>query len=349
MEIAGKIETGWSFVMADQAGDIGFQMSGKVPVRKKGISGFVPLPGWKKENDWPGFISYLDLPRIKNPEEGYFATSNQDLNAYGKATPINMPMGKYRSDRAGQLLSEKHNITKEEMFLMHQDVYSLQAEIYMKILKPLLPDTEQGNILKAWDYCYDADSKGAFLFEQFYKQLYLDVFGKNGFGESVIGHLEGDTGIFIDFYNSFDRVLLKETSVWFGDKSRDELFKASAAKALDIIPEKWGKGRDFMLTHILFGGKLPLFTGFDRGPITGIGGRATIHQGQIYKSAGRKTTFMPSIRMVSDLADTICHTNMTGGPSDRRFSKWYCSDLDNWLHGRYKELNPDGTGRKLKF
>ncbi len=55
MATLGKVETGWSYVFADVKGDIGFQMSGLVPKRRKGISGFVPLPGWKKENDWQGF------------------------------------------------------------------------------------------------------------------------------------------------------------------------------------------------------------------------------------------------------------------------------------------------------
>ena len=348
MKTIGKIETGWSFVMADTKGDIGFQMTGIVPKRKKNISGFVPLPGWKSENDWKGFYNYLDLPRIKNPEQGYFATSNQDLNSYGIATPINMPMGKYRSDRIGHLLANKKELSKNEMFDIQKDVYSLQAELFMNILKPLLPDTQQGGILKHWDLCYDADSKGAFLFEKFYKQLYRDVFGKNGFGEMVIDYLADDTGIFIDFYNIFDIVLLSNTSSWFGEKTREEIFKTAAITALDVKPEKWGTDRGFTMTNILFAGKMPGFMGFDRGPITGIGGRATIHQGQIYKSAGRETTFMPSLRMVSDLSEEHCHTNMAGGPSDRRFSKWYCSELDNWMNGKYKIITPNPQ-KKLKF
>jgi penicillin G amidase len=104
-----------------------------------------------------------------------------------------------------------------------------------------------------------------------------------------------------------------------------------------------------MLENIFFGGKLPRFLGFDRGPITLIGDLATPHQGQIYESAGRKTTFAPSYRMVTDLATDEIHTNLAGGPSDRRFSKWYCSDLDNWINGRYKTLRPDAAGEKLPF
>ena len=31
---------------------------------------------------------------------------------------------------------------------------------------------------------------------------------------------------------------------------------------------------------------------------------------------------------------------LIGGPSDRRFSRWYDSDTTNWLLGRYKTLRP---------
>jgi len=95
------------------------------------------------------------------------------------------------------------------------------------------------------------------------------------------------------------------------------------------------------MAHLLFGGKLPKFLGFDKGPIPGRGSRATVYQGQIYNSAGRVTTFFPSFRIISDLAETRCHTNLAGGPSDRRFSKWYVSDLDNWINGKYKVVSPD--------
>lgn len=92
------------------------------------------------------------------------------------------------------------------------------------------------------------------------------------------------------------------------------------------------------MKNILFDGKLPKFLGFDRGPITIIGGLATPHQGQVFESAGRQTTFAPSFRMVIDLSTDEINTNMAGGPSDRRFSKWYCSDLENWISGKYKTI-----------
>ena len=55
MDLLGRIETSWNFVLADREGNIGYQMSGLMPKRREGISGFVPLPGWEEKNDWQGF------------------------------------------------------------------------------------------------------------------------------------------------------------------------------------------------------------------------------------------------------------------------------------------------------
>lgn len=338
MALLGQVETSWNFVLADTKGNIGYQMSGLMPKRRQGVTGFVPLPGWEKKNDWQGFESPDDLPQCYNPECGYFVTSNQNLNEYGRVDPINAGMGAYRSDRIGSWLSDHHSITCEDMYTLHYDVYSTQAEAFMKILVPLLPDTASGKILKDWNFEYTADSKGAFIFDRFYKALYREVFGRNGFGSDTVDHMDKHTGIFNDFYLNFDRILLSDTSVWFGNKSREDLYLSAAQNALNAVPEKWGNTRKVLMKNILFDGKLPKFLGFDRGPIPIIGSLATPCQGQVYESGGRQTTFAPSIRMVVDLSTDEINTNMAGGPSDRRFSKWYCSDLENWISGKYKTI-----------
>jgi penicillin amidase len=228
------------------------------------------------------------------------------------------------------------------------DVYSVQAEAFMKILKPLLPDTGNGQILINWDLRYNPESEGAYLFEEFYKELYREVFGENNMGTGTVDFLKQETGAFIDFYLNFDRILLMETSSWFNGRKREDIYKSSLNKILAMKPKKWGDVQKVMLKHILLGGKLPAFLGFDRGPVTIIGGRATIHQGQIYRSANRETTFAPSFRFVMDFAKEEFFSSIAGGPSDRRFSKWYASGLKDWTQGKYKTLKTDPL-RKIKF
>ena len=58
MGFLGKIETSWNWVLADNKGNIGYQMSGLMSKRRQGICGFVPMPGWDpigrigSENNW---------------------------------------------------------------------------------------------------------------------------------------------------------------------------------------------------------------------------------------------------------------------------------------------------------
>jgi penicillin amidase len=84
--------------------------------------------------------------------------------------------------------------------------------------------------------------------------------------------------------------------------------------------------------------------GFDYGPVGLRGGRATIHQGQLYRSGGRQTSFAPSYRLVTDLGTREARTCLAGGPSDRRFSRWYTHGVEDWLAGRFKTLTPTRPG-----
>jgi len=337
MESLGGLEMSFNWVLADTQGNIGYQMSGLLPKRKEGNSGFVPLLAWKSENDWNGFHPFQDLPKSYNPKENIFVTANENLSQYGKVNPHTIAMGTYRSDRIKRLLNEKDDFTVEDIKKMHYDVYSIQAEVFMEFIKPLLPENENGNILKKWDYCYHTNSKGAYLFEQVYRALLSEIFGAI-FGKNAQDFLQNETGIFVDFYENFDAILLAEQSVWFGKKTKTEIYRNALKEALKNPAKTWGEVNNFDLTNMLLGGKLPKFLGFDKGPFPMPGGRATIHQGQVYKSNGRKTTFAPSYRLITDMSEESVFTNISGGASDRRFSKYYANDFKNWQSGKYKKI-----------
>ncbi len=337
MEYLGGLEMSFNWVLADTKGNIGYQMSGLLPKRKEGNSGFVPLIGWKSENDWKGFYAQDELPKSYNPKEEFFVTANENLSQYGNVNPHTIAMGSYRSNRIKILLNKKDDFTVDDIKKMHYDVYSIQAELFMEYIKDLLPDNEKGNILKDWDYCYDINSKGAYLFEQIYRALYSEVFG-NILGKNANEFLQNETGIFIDFYENFDNILLAEKSIWFGKKTKTEIYKTAIKKGLKSAIKTWGEFNKFDLTNMLLGEKLPKFIGFDKGPFPMPGGRATIHQGQVYKSNGRKTTFAPSYRMITDMIEDSVYTNISGGASDRRFSKYYANDFQNWQSGKYKKI-----------
>lgn len=334
----GVEAVGFNWVMADTDGNIGFQMSGRCFKRPSGISGLLPTPGWDPAFDPDGFIHPDKLPFVYNPPEGFVVTANEDLNYMGQVDVINLPMGTYRADRIKQLLRQASNVDVAYMQHMHYDLFSLQAERFMDILRPLLPDTENGNTLKEWDLTYEADSQGAMLFESVYQALIHVIFGDNGLGRAIVAHITEETGLFNDYYANLDNIMFQKGSAWFNGQDRDALFKEAITEGLRITARPWGETRQVVMAHLLFGGQLPRWIGFDYGPFALPGSRATIPQGQIFKSAGRVTTFSPSYRLIADMSTQELHTNLAGGPSDRRFSSLYTTDIQNWLHGRYKIL-----------
>jgi len=339
MEKAGRIETAWNWVLADSKGNIGYQMSGLMPRRREGANGLVALPGWDPRNDWRGFVPPEQLPRQINPECGFIATANQDLNHLGVAKPITMPMGSYRAERIRELLEARDDWSVEATQAMHMDLYSIQAERFLTLLRPLLPENENGRKLREWDCCYDLESEGAELFERFYRALLEEVMTLTC-GRDVARNLLEETGITIDFYANFDRFLLQRDSAWFAGEGRDAVLSRVAARVLSDPAQTWGSRQRVVMRHLLFGGRLPRWVGFDYGPITIPGGRSTIHQGQIYRSGGRETSFVPSYRLVTEFGEQKAHTCLIGGPSDRRFSRWYTTGIDDSLAGRFKVLAP---------
>ncbi len=327
-----------NWVFADRSGNIGYQMSGRQFNRPAGVSGLVPTPAWDAQYDYDGFISSGMLPSCKNPESGFIVTANNNLNHLGKSSPINICMSSYRHDRISNLLDKDKKFSLKDMKNIQYDIYSIQAEKYMNILRPLLPDSANGKILKEWDMRYASDSIGPALFESVYRSLVRIVFGDCGIGRDVIDYLWGETVVFTEYSGNLDAILLGENSSWFGDRKREDLYREAIAQGLDIKAENYGRKNRIMMKHLLFGGLLPRFMGFDYGPVEINGGRSTVSQGVIYRSGGRESSFCPSYRMISDMGTDDVYTNLPGGPSDRRFSKWYLADVKNWLSGNYKVL-----------
>ncbi len=210
----------------------------------------------------------------------------------------------------------------------------------MTIIRPLLPSTANAEILKKWDFKYDVSSVGATIFENIYHELIRVVFGENGMGSEVIDHMFNETPLFAELYGFFDEILLKENSSWFGNKSREELFKTAIERGVNKKAVRFGKTRRMHIVNMFFGGKFPKVLGFDYGPIELFGSRATISQGERFKFAGRQSSFAPSFRMICDFSEDVLHINVPGGPSDGRFSKYYKTMIKEWLTGEYTVLKP---------
>lgn len=86
-------------------------------------------------------------------------------------------------------------------------------------------------------------------------------------------------------------------------------------------------------------GSGPRILGFDPGPYALSGGRATVRQGTQIRHAGRDTFCAPAYHLIIDLCTNESWTNLPGGPSESRFSRYYANELVRWPNGEYKKAS----------
>ena len=68
-------------VVAYNNGDIGYMLGAIMPKRKNNTpySGCRILDGSNTENDWDGYHSTKDMPRVSNPKKGFIVTANNRI------------------------------------------------------------------------------------------------------------------------------------------------------------------------------------------------------------------------------------------------------------------------------
>ncbi len=334
LDLVAQFELSFNWVLADRGGQIACQMSGRLPRRRAGVSGLPPRPGWDARNDWKGFVNFRNLPRKTNPREGYLLAGAGDLQRAGKIRPVNLPLTAYRTERMAQLIKQKGRLSLEDLRCVQNDLYSLQAERIMKLVAPHLPDTESGRVLREWNFFYDPESQGAYLFEKLYEAL-IDEILRQLPALRTVARLRP---IDLETFACFDAVLLARGSAWFADRSREDCIRAAVERAFArgprAGPRPWKIANSLTLTHTLFRRMFGL-SAFASFSLAIPGGRATVRGGLV---GGAEAGLLPVYRLLVDLAVPGILRALAGGPSDRRFSRWYKSDLAPWAAGEFGRL-----------
>jgi penicillin amidase len=335
-----------NWILADRDGHIAYQQSGALPRRRH--SGLHPVPGWRDDLTWQGIEPSDRLAARLDPPEGVLVTANDDQAQEGRPRAINACMGPYRARRIAELLAARERHTVADMLAVQNDLFSPQADCFLKALRPLLPQSTAADVLRAWDLRYDARSQGASAFEEVYAGLLDEVFGRGLFGQDVWRAITGETVLLTDYFHYFDVVLLEGGPEWFGGEGREAVFRRVLDRVLGrrdaaTVPP-WRERRQVVMTNVFFRGKLPRFFRADHGPVTLQGGRATVAQGGLFRMHGRTTTFAPSWRYATDLGRDEALTAVAGGPSESPFSRHYLTGVDDWLAGRYKRLRAQPAG-----
>ncbi|MCX5169601.1 penicillin acylase family protein [Streptomyces antibioticus] len=176
-----------NLVYADTAGNIGYQLPGRIPTRAKGDTGSVPVAGWESENKWTGWIGFDELPYEYNPDRGYIVTANQAVVDQDKVPYTLTTDWGYgtRSQRITELIKNKlkggGKISTDDMRQMQTDNSSEIAQVLVPTLLKIDVDDpevrEAQDLLQGWNFTQDADSAAAAYFNAVWRNVLKLAFG----------------------------------------------------------------------------------------------------------------------------------------------------------------------------
>jgi penicillin amidase len=332
-----------NLVYADVNGNIGWAPGGLTPVRPN-WDGLLPVPG-DGRYEWQGFLAGRDLPSVKNPEAGWFATANE----------MNLPAGYLaeqrkisfewsdpsRIARIKFVLGGKAKLALSDSMALQTDSHSAESARLVALLRPLSsadPLTAKAlSLLKSWDGDETASSAAAALYEVWVsKHLPQTVAAKlapraasliPGPGASldaVITHLEHDVP-------ARDALLLASLADSAGDLK----------KLLGPDPNGWTWGRLHRANFAPAAAALAdpeLKAQMSVGPLE-LPGSASTPRAASYRAPDFDAISGASVRMVLDTGnwDNSVVIN-TPGESGDPFSAHYRDLFPLWAAGSYVPL-----------
>ena len=360
-----------NFVFADTKGNIGWRVSGKLPIRSQ-RDGTVPYVVKDGKDNWVGWIPAEEMPHSNNPARGWVGTCNhmtvpRDYKYYysSQASPS------YRQRRLIELLDAAGPKSDDDHWKFQRDNLNVMARKLAPVIAGALkakPDTQDmGNILASWDFRDDPTKVAPTVFQEVYRNFARLVF------EDKLGPQLATTLLNSPYFwqERLQRMVLAGTSSFDNpanpnQKNVDELFRKAALQAKQRLsatlgddPQQWTWGRAHQAEW-----RNPIrMEGFGKsllgGEIRPMGGSGeTLYRASYRFDKPFAIVEFASMRMVADLGDNDkVLAVLPGGVVGRTFHPhqkdqiepfmkgdkvyWWFSDKAINEHGKHRQtLNP---------
>ena len=343
---------------ADVEGNIGYWVTGKVPIRAKG-EGDVPAAGWTGEYEWVGEVPFEAMPHALNPEQGYIVTCNH------KIVPDDYPyflgnvwMNGYRARVISDTIESKEQLSFEDHRKLHTDFTCLPG----KELAALAAGVESSDadvllaqkLLKEWDGKLAADSAGGAVYEVARLHLTRAILEPSLGEEMATRYMgQGFHPLLLpthEFYGhdtvAVLRLLAKPETGWLqAAGGRHAVLEKSLKEAILWLREtlgadpsawQWGKLHRVSFAHALALQK-PLDQVFNRGPFPIGGDTDTPCQTAFFAhDPYDNKAWAPSFRQVVDMGDLTRSAVMyPPGQCGILGSPHYDDLIQPWLKGEY--------------
>ena len=338
-------------VYADVDGHIGYQATGKIPIRPSGDDGLLPVSGADDSHNWKGYIPFEELPSVFDPSSGMVVTAN------GRITPDDYPyllannwFEPYRTERIYRVLDSGQKFKAADMLNLQTDVYSDVDHFFADHFVYAIDHSKNvsqrvrraAEIMRGWDGRMVVDSAAPTI--AYFARLRL---------QRLI--LTPKIGADYPFYfwghsiSALEAIVDRRLARWlppsFADY--DELLVKAVEETLQAAPRdltswKWGNQFPIEVQHPILG-TIPILNWF-----SGTGKHPQSGDGVTVKQIGR--TFGPSERMTVDFSNLDNSTlNIVVGESGHLLSPHYKDQFKAWYEGSTFDLAfSDGAVQSAK-
>ena len=157
---------GQNVMYGDVDGHIGYQATGRVPIRAAG-DGSLPVNGSDDAHEWKGWIPFDEMPHVYDPPEGILATANGRITPDGYKYSISTEWeAPWRTDRIYRVLESGKKFAPADMLALQMDVSSTYdrfcADKFVYAVDHAASASDRAKraaeILRDWDGRMSADS-----------------------------------------------------------------------------------------------------------------------------------------------------------------------------------------------
>lgn len=343
-----------NFLYADKAGNIGYIVPGRIPIRKNADAGYLPQDGANDDSVLTGYIDFDKLPQSYNPPDGVLITANNKIA--GKDYPFFLSKSwgdHYRAARIRDLLKAKEKFSPDDMARMQADHVSLAVRATLPLMMKFKPEGDQQqrvvDMLKAWNGAMSLARPEPLIYTAWLKELNTRLYADE-LGEVAKLYVSYRPDVVIN--------ILSNHQGWCDNVKTDKkedcptILRQSLAAALVFLSDKfgddpalwrWGSLHYAEMRHQAFG-VVPVLKGLTTIKIAAHGSPRTVNKAAM--SFRSKNPFAarhgPGFRGVYDFSDlTKSRFTISSGQSGNPYSYYYDNLVKDWRDVRHWRLSAD--------
>jgi penicillin amidase len=339
---------GQNVVYADVDGNIGYQTTGRVPIRAAG-DGSLPVSGADNAHEWTSYIPFGKLPSIYNPPSGVIATANGRIAPDGYPNSISAEWeAPWRTERIYHVLESGRKFAAADMLALENDIHSendlFAAERFVyavdHVSKSSARAKQAADLMRNWDGRMLASSAAPTLAVRSAQELTRLLLEPRLGPAPEDPKQQGESLSWKTYHWEMrtvwlQNVLLHQPKRWLPEKypNYDELLTAAVEAAVnnpaapqDLASWHWGSVNAVEIDHPVLG-KIPLVR---RWAAPGVKEQS----GSSYTVKAVTAHHGPSERFTANLADLDQSTlNIVTGQGGNFLSPYYMDQWKAWYEG----------------